>query len=67
MSQSPDWSDSRLLACSRCGATFNITHSTLHFEGCDRKGKGVAGTNMMVKNDAKKLRARPTDYGDLPY
>lgn len=43
--------------CDDCGAIFDIKRAALSFPGCDRTGRGVIGTNMVVRNDARKLVA----------
>lgn len=59
MSVDPSASGSTILRCTSpvCGTTFNIVDATLASPGCDRTGKGVRGTNMVVRNCAKKRLA----------
>lgn len=66
MSESPDWETSRLLICRRCSAVFGITDARLYFQGCNRSGKGTSGTNMRVRNDARRLCGDYVMFGLRP-
>lgn len=46
--------EGRAVLTSACGAVLDLETATLTFPGCTRTGKGVAGTNQKVKNDAKR-------------
>lgn len=56
-----DFKNNRTLECRSCGASFHLDEARLHFEGCNRVGKGVTGTNIKVRNDARAILSGTSD------